>query len=104
MSRKHQRKRPSGGEVVIPADALVATLQRRGKAIAEQMAHQMGPWQAAKRKWGKGATCCWCPRCAATVIVLPYGSNKTGSTSIQRSAPALTGDALFEVCDGIEFN
>ena len=97
MSKRSKRR------AAHPVDgtAIVMTLQRRGMEIAALLAHELGPWQTAKRKWGKGATAAWCPRCAGTVIVLPYGSSKTGSTSIQRSSPTLTGDALFEVCDGV---
>lgn len=98
MSKKHRNPR-----VALPADMedITNSLKKRAVEMCKTLNHTLGAWQPAKKKWGKGAVQAYCPSCFCQIIVVPRGSLRIGSTSLQHALPAITGDAPFEECDPV---
>lgn len=93
--RRHRQVRK---EAEVPTPILIAALERRAQTFAFAHAHRLTAWQAAKRKWGRGARQSWCPVCNMVAIVIPYGSDKACVRYPKN--PTITGDAVFEECEG----
>lgn len=92
MKRKKHKATPTA------ANGVLYTLQARAEELAEAQHHTLSHWQPAKRKWGKGSMVAWCTVCADEAIVLPWGGTRHAHTTLQRSLPAIVGEAVFEAC------
>ena len=88
-------KRPYQGLAV---SLVLPLLQQRADELVAVKGHSSsGIWQAAKKKYGKGALKSLCPVCGMQVVVIPYGDVQSRLRWV-RENPGIVGESLTATC------
>lgn len=88
MKRRVTHLQPS---IVLPI------LQARAEERGTLKGHVLGPWQPAKKRFGKMAMKTVCELCGLQAVAMPSGE-AGARVNIVRDNPGLLGDVLLEPC------
>ena len=81
----------------IPASVVLPMLTKTALERGTAKGHTFGPWQSAKRRFGKGAVQTICELCGLHATAMPYGE-ASANIAVIRYNPGLQGAALTEPC------